>query len=103
MAWLAAADLRRAAELEAERNRRNQQAILRLLDEMSSLASGDLPVQATVTDDFTGAIADSINFAIEALRDLVATINNTALQLDSAARQTQAAAGHLAKASVATV
>jgi twitching motility protein PilJ len=101
VAWLAAADLRRAAELEAERNRRNQEAILRLLDEMSSLASGDLTVQATVTDDFTGAIADSINFAIEALRDLVATINNTALQLDSAARQTQAAAGHLAKASVA--
>ena len=101
LAWIAAAGLRQAAELEARRHRRNQEAILRLLDEMSSLASGDLTVQATVTDDFTGAIADSINFAIEALRDLVATINSTALQLDSAARQTQAAAGHLAKASVA--
>jgi len=100
-AWAATAGLRRTAELERQRNRRNQEAILRLLDEMSSLASGDLTVQATVTDDFTGAIADSINFAIEALRDLVATINSTALQLDSAARQTQAAAGHLAKASVA--
>ncbi|HSF78442.1 MAG TPA: chemotaxis protein, partial [Steroidobacteraceae bacterium] len=49
----------------------------------------------------TGAIADAINYAIEALRDLVLTINDTAVQLDSAARQTQAAAGHLAKASVA--
>jgi twitching motility protein PilJ len=58
-------------------------------------------VQATVTDDITGAIADSINYAIEALRELVATINDTAMQLDQAARQTQAAAGHLAKASVA--
>jgi len=100
-AWASQAGLRRVASLESERNRRNQDAILRLLDEMSSLASGDLTVQATVTDDITGAIADSINYAIEALRELVATINDTAMQLDQAARQTQAAAGHLAKASVA--
>jgi twitching motility protein PilJ len=101
VAWISAAGVRRVADQEAERNRRNQDAILRLLDEMSSLADGDLTVQATVTDDITGAIADSINYAIEALRELVATINETAMQLDSAARQTQAAAGHLAKASVA--
>jgi twitching motility protein PilJ len=100
-AWVSQAGLRRIASLESERNRRNQDAILRLLDEMSSLADGDLTVQATVTDDITGAIADSINYAIEALRELVATINDTAMQLDQAARQTQAAAGHLAKASVA--
>lgn len=101
VAWISAAGLRKVANLESERNRRNQDAILRLLDEMSSLADGDLTVQATVTDDITGAIADSINYAIEALRELVATINDTALQLDAATRQTQAAAGHLAKASVA--
>ena len=99
--WASQAGMRRVASLESERNRRNQDAILRLLDEMSSLADGDLTVQATVTDDITGAIADSINYAIEALRELVATINDTAMQLDAAARQTQAAAGHLAKASVA--
>jgi twitching motility protein PilJ len=99
--WISATGVRRVADQEAERNRRNQDAILRLLDEMSSLADGDLTVQATVTDDITGAIADSINYAIEALRELVATINETAMQLDSAARQTQAAAGHLAKTSVA--
>jgi twitching motility protein PilJ len=100
-AWLSAAGLRRATELQARQSQRNQEAILRLLDEMSSLADGDLTVQATVTDDITGAIADAINYAIEALRDLVVTINDTAVQLDSAARQTQAAAGHLAKGSVA--
>ena len=99
--WASQAGMRRVASLESERNRRNQDAILRLLDEMSSLADGDLTVQATVTDDITGAIADSINYAIEALRELVATINDTAMQLDQATRQTQAAAGHLAKASVA--
>jgi twitching motility protein PilJ len=100
-AWLSAAGMRRANELQARQSQRNQEAILRLLDEMSSLADGDLTVQATVTADITGAIADAINYAVEALRDLVLTINDTAVQLDSAARQTQAAAGHLAKASVA--
>jgi len=99
--WLVGASDRRAAERQTRQNQRNQEAILRLLDEMSSLADGDLTVQATVTDDITGAIADAINYAIEALRELVLTINDTAMQLDSAARQTQAAAGHLAKASVA--
>ncbi|RZA14537.1 MAG: methyl-accepting chemotaxis protein, partial [Lysobacteraceae bacterium] len=58
-----------------ELNDRNQEAIMRLLDEMGSLTEGDLTVKATVTEDMTGAIADSINFAVEQLRTLVATIN----------------------------
>jgi twitching motility protein PilJ len=89
------------ARKHSDQNERNQQAILRLLDELSSLADGNLTAQATVTEDITGAIADSINYAIEALRELVATINNTAITLDAAAKQTLAAGGHLAKASVA--
>ncbi|NJD31251.1 MAG: methyl-accepting chemotaxis protein, partial [Gammaproteobacteria bacterium] len=95
------ATLQRAAELQARQNERNQQAILRLLDELSSLADGDLTVQATVTEDITGAIADSINYAIEALRELVTTINDSAIKLDAATRQTQALSTHLAKASSA--
>jgi twitching motility protein PilJ len=94
-------NIRKAMEQQASKNERNQEAILRLLDELSSLADGDLTVQATVTEDITGAIADSINYAIEALRELVATINDSAVSLDASARQTQASAGHLAKASVA--
>ena len=81
---------RRAAENQSEQNERNQQAILRLLDELSSLADGDLTVQATVTEDITGAIADSINYAIEALRELVTTIKDSAIQLDAAPKQTEA-------------
>jgi twitching motility protein PilJ len=100
-AWISTADMRRDTELQSRQNQKNQEAILRLLDEMSSLADGDLTVQATVTNDITAAIADAVNYAIEALRDLVTTINETAVQLDSAARQTQAAADHLAKASIA--
>jgi twitching motility protein PilJ len=81
-----------------ELNQRNQEAILRLLDEMGSLAEGDLTVRATVTEDITGAIADSINFAVEALRSLVTTINETAVQVAAAAQETQATAMHLAEA-----
>ncbi|KFJ92993.1 chemotaxis protein [Pseudomonas sp. 1-7] len=89
---------RRLAET-AEKNERNQAAILRLLDEIADLADGDLTVAATVTEDFTGAIADSINYSIDQLRDLVATINLTAVQVAGAAQETQATAMHLAEAS----
>ena len=88
----------RIAREQAEQNDRNQQAILRLLDEMGSLADGDLTVEATVTEDITGTIADSFNFAIEELRKLVATVNDTALMVDTATKQTENTAAHLAKA-----
>lgn len=88
----------RAAREQAEQNERNQQAILRLLDEMGSLADGDLTVEATVTEDITGTIADSFNFAIEELRKLVATVNDTALLVDTATKQTENTAAHLARA-----
>ncbi|MBX3690862.1 methyl-accepting chemotaxis protein [Dokdonella sp.] len=91
-------DQQRRYQLSAELNQRNQEAILRLLDEMGSLAEGDLTVKATVTEDITGAIADSINFAVEALRSLVTTINETAVQVSAAAQETQATAMHLAEA-----
>jgi len=97
--WMTA-DVRGAAERHRIQNERNQAAILRLLDEITNLAEGDLTVKATVTEDITGAIADSINYAIDALRELVTTINKTAVTLDGSARQALASAGHLAKASV---
>ena len=88
----------RTAREQAAQNERNQQAILRLLDELGSLADGDLTVEATVTEDITGAIADSINYAIEKLRELVATINQTSIMVDSAAKQTESTAVHMARA-----
>lgn len=83
----------------AETNARNQQAILRLLDELADLADGDLTATATVTEDFTGAIADSINYTIDQLRVLVSRINETAVNVSSAAQDTQQTALHLAEAS----
>ncbi len=84
---------------EEQANQRNQQAILRLLDELGDLADGDLTIETTVTEDFTGAIADSINFTIDQLRSLVSTINETAVKVSSAAQETQNTAKHLAEAS----
>jgi twitching motility protein PilJ len=83
----------------AEKNERNQTAIMRLLDEIENLADGDLRVAASVTEDFTGAIADSINYSIDQLRDLVGTINLTAEQVASAVEDTQTTAMQLAAAS----
>ena len=88
----------RLAETNAT-NERNQQAILRLLDELADLADGDLTTAATVTEDFTGAIADSINFTIDQLRILVSQINDTAQKVSRAAEETQSTALHLAEAS----
>jgi len=79
--------------------RNTQDSVLTLLDEMGDLADGDLTVSTTVTEDMTGAIADSINYTIDALRDLVMNINSTTLQVSSAAKETQSTALLLTKSS----
>ena len=78
---------------------RNQNAILRLLDEIADLADGDLRSYATVSEDFTGAIADSINFAIDQLRDLVSQINDTSQEVAQYTQNTQLITNQLAEAS----
>jgi twitching motility protein PilJ len=88
----------RAFDSEGE-NKRNQEAILRLLNEMGNLADGDLTVQASVTEDVTGAIADSINFTIEELRTLVRGINSATDQVTKATQETQAISNRLYEAS----
>ena len=91
-------DQRRRFAQSTELNQRNQEAIMRLLDEMGSLAEGDLTVKTTVSEDITGAIADSVNYAIDELRSLVTTINETSEQVSSSAQETQTTARHLANA-----
>ena len=83
---------------QAAQNERNQAAILQLLDEIADLAEGDLSIRASVTENFTGAIADSINFAIDQMRGLVSNINNLSQQVAGAAGETQGTASNLAKA-----
>ena len=90
---------RKREEAALENNRRNQRAILRLLDEMANLADGDLTVHATVTEEITGAIADSVNFTTDALRSLVTTINKTASEVSHSTSKTQQTAHELSQAS----
>lgn len=75
------------ARRSEEENGRNQEAILRLMDELGELAEGNLTINASVTEDITGAVADSINYTVEELRTLVRGINNAAQQMDQAASQ----------------
>jgi len=86
---------RRRGEAEKSRsevellNKQNQEAILRLMNEMGNLAEGDLTVKATVTEEITGAIADSVNFTIDELRGLVGRINAAAAQVTTATESAQ--------------
>jgi methyl-accepting chemotaxis protein len=76
------------AQRIAEENRRNQAAILRLMDEMAVIADGDLTASAAVTEDITGAIADSVNVTVEQLRGVVVSINQSADDVAAATRET---------------
>ena len=76
-----------------------QQSIQKLLEEVSTVADGDLTAEAEVTADLTGAIADSFNFMITELRGLIFEVRDTTLQVSSAANEVQATAEHLAEGS----
>lgn len=94
----------RRGEIEQQRrsaeNERNstQQAILRLMNEMGDLADGDLTVRATVTEDITGAIADSVNYTVEELSVLVRRINDAATRVTSATESAKKTSGQLLQA-----
>ena len=92
-------DARRRANEATDRDSRQQKAILDLLNEITGLADGDLTVTAKVSEDFTGAIADSINYTIGSMRGLVGTINATSTNLASAASKTSDIARKLTQAS----
>ncbi len=89
---------RRRATVATSSNRHNQRAILKLLDELGSLADGDLTVHATVSNEFTGAIADAMNYAVEQLRELVMGINITAGSVARSAQATRTSTSLLAEA-----
>ena len=76
---------RHSAELQQQEVKRvndaNQAAILRLMNELQTVAEGDLTQEATVTEDITGAIADSVNYTVEELRSLVGNVQSTATRV----------------------
>jgi twitching motility protein PilJ len=87
------------ARKSEEENGRNQEAILRLMDELGELAEGNLTINASVTEDITGAVADSINYTVEELRSLVRGINNATQLMDEAASQASEVSESLQQAS----
>lgn len=91
-------DQKDRARQVAEQNRQTQDAILKLLDEMGDLADGDLTIQPEVTEQITGAIADSINFAVKEMRNLVYRINTTAQQVALASERSRQTAAELTQA-----
>lgn len=93
------ADARRRVSDAVDRDTRQQKAILELLDDITNLADGDLTVDVTVTEDFTGAIADSINYTVGSMRSLVGTINTTSAELSTAASSTADTARKMNQAS----
>jgi twitching motility protein PilJ len=95
MALAFLADSRRSAAEAEQENKRNQEAILRLLNEMGDLADGDLTVRAQVTEDITGAIADSMNYTIDELRTLVTGVNNAAIQVTQKTAHAQSISAEL--------
>lgn len=88
---------RSEAQVSTEANRRTQEAVMKLLDEMGDLADGDLTIQAEVTDQVTGAIADSVNFAVEEMRTLVVRIKEAAESVTSETRGSRETAEGLAE------
>ncbi len=87
-------------EQEAKRvNDANQAAILRLMNELQTVAEGDLTQEATVTEDITGAIADSVNYTVEELRSLVGNVQNTATRVAQTTAQVESTSTELLAAS----
>jgi twitching motility protein PilJ len=98
VAWKLYNDQRARAQASGEQNRQTQDAILKLLDEMGNLADGDLSIQPEVTEQITGAIADSINFAVKEMRNLVVRIKNAAQQVAVASERSRQTANELTQA-----
>ena len=87
-------------EQEAKRvNDANQAAILRLMNELQTVAEGDLTQEATVTEDITGAIADSVNYTVEELRMLVGNVQNTVTRVAQTTSQVENTSTELLAAS----
>ncbi|WP_425336411.1 methyl-accepting chemotaxis protein [Synechococcus elongatus] len=85
---------KRLTTLEQQREGLQNQ-VIRLLDDVEGVAHGDLTVQAEVTADILGAVADSFNLTIQNLREIVAQVRDAALQVNAAASDNEQSAKNL--------
>ena len=80
-----------------------QAQIEKLLQEVSAVGDGDLRVQAEVTPDTLGVLADSFNYMIEELAKVVGRVQSTAVQVTNATRRILDRSAELAQATEAQV
>ncbi len=85
---------RKAAEQEQAKEDLQRQ-VIRLLDDVEGAARGDLTVQAEVTADVLGAVADSFNLTIQNLREIVNQVKIAARQVNESSRENEAFARSL--------
>ena len=75
---------------ETERAREDlQRQVIRLLDDVEGAARGDLTVQAEVTADVLGAVADAFNLTINNLRKIVKQVQQAAIQVNKASADSE--------------
>jgi twitching motility protein PilJ len=98
--WKLVSEARTRERASMEQNRQTQDSILKLLDEMGDLADGDLSIQPEVTEQITGAIADSINYAVREMRNLVTRIKTAAAQVAVASEHSRQTATELTEAAL---
>ncbi len=78
---------------------RMQAAVMKLLKEVSGVADGDLTVQAEVTSEVTGALADSFNFMIAELRQIIGQVQSTSRHVGQSVTELRSIAEKLAMGS----
>jgi methyl-accepting chemotaxis protein len=76
-----------------------QNAIMKLLEEVSGVAEGDLTREAEVTTEVTGAIADSFNYMIVELRRIIQSVQATTQEVSSSAAEIRSTTEHLSQGS----
>lgn len=92
--------LRMLVQTEEERDSL-QQSVLKLLSEVSEVAAGDLTVQAEVSPEITGEIAEAFNHMTKELRSLIKQVKDVTFQVSSSANAINDTTGQLATGSEA--
>ncbi len=85
---------RKALEQEQAKEELQRQ-VIRLLDDVEGAARGDLTVQAEVSADVLGAVADSFNSTIHNLREIIQQVKTAAQQVNKGATDSEAFARDL--------
>lgn len=82
-------EAQRKAQEQEQAKEDLQRQVIRLLDDVEGAARGDLTVQAEVTADVLGAVADSFNLTIQNLREIVEQVSVAARQVNQGSTENE--------------